>query len=153
MSTLTWRLVTRRDADGNVTLYRTRLVLPERPDLRRFAQAVIVRWPYSASDEFTLDHPGRGFPDAATNHAQLQFETALDPLMCENDDAELMLVITGQGCKEWLYYTPDRNRFRARFKALLAGKPTAPVQITFHGDARWSRWLNALKLLVAGFGA
>ena len=54
------------------------------------------------------------------------FETAFEEITW----AELVLVTTGMGLKEWVLYTADFDAFIAEFKQMLRGKARAPVTIT-----------------------
>lgn len=133
-----------------MALFRVRHLRPSRADLAAFVHAIVIRWRYAASDERAPHRLGPGFPDNTVNQAQLQFEGALDPLSCENDDAELMCVTTGMGQKEWVYYARDRDGFMARLNALLAGHAPFPVEINFYDDAEWNIWGGILKRIVPG---
>lgn len=90
---------------------------------------VSIKWPYAERDE-------DGFPAPAVRRAM----DALDAAFDEITEAELVLVTTGMGVKEWAFYTGNFGRFIDEFDGLRHGKPRAPVMITYRFDPGWQYW-------------
>jgi len=51
-----------------------------------------------------------------------------------------MLVATGLGLREWVYYTRDREQFMERLNELLQGHAAYPVEIEIYDDPDWENW-------------
>lgn len=45
--------------------------------------------------------------------------------------------ITGNGNKEWRYYTYDKDQFMSELNSGLANHKPYPVQITLYADPEW----------------
>lgn len=88
-----------------------------------------IRWPYEPANE-------SGMPDEETNTAQIQFEEALDELDSPGVSF-LMLVVTGNGRKEWHWYVSDVDAWMSILNELLAGYPIFPVHIENSHEPDW----------------
>jgi len=126
-----WRIVKVIGPTGGVVVLRLRINAPESSQGSDYATAVEVCWPYE---------PKEDLPPADVNEQQLKFERAVDELTGENGYAELVLVSTGMGVKEWLFYTTSTDRFMASMNELLSGHQAYPLDIRFYADPGWSIW-------------
>jgi hypothetical protein len=129
-----WSIVKAVNAEQNqAAILRLRTDQPVLSD--SLNTAIEVTWAYESSSPF---------PDDRDNQRMLDFERALDELSSENGYAELMQVSTGNGVKEWLYYSSDRERFMSRMNALLENHSPYPIAIRFYDDPRWEIWKDTL---------
>ena len=134
-----WRVVTLENEErGEKTVFRIRMTKPKHPDVELLQTAVEIRWPFESASTM---------PSKAENDQQLEFERALDPLTCENDNSEIVQVTTGLGVKEWIFYACDKALFMRRLNALLKGQPAYPIAIKFYDDPEWKLWKDTLELL------
>jgi hypothetical protein len=46
--------------------------------------------------------------------------------------------ITGNGGKEWRYFTYDTNEFMGKLKQCIAGQPVLPIEVKNFKDPEWS---------------
>ncbi len=51
---------------------------------------------------------------------------------------------TGNGLKELVYYTSDRERFMAAFNTALSDHPQFPLEIVFNDDPKWDDFRELL---------
>ena len=70
---------------------------------------------------------------ADTNADHIVFEDTLIPLDLEGY-SQLMLVITGNGSKEWIWYARDFDDWIGRLNAALSGHPVYPIDIEYQLD-------------------
>lgn len=126
-----WRIVKVVGPTGGIVVLRLRINMPESSRGSDYATAVEVGWPYDPNEEL---------PPADVNQQQLEFERAVDELTGENGYSELVLVSTGMGMKQWLFYTTSTDRFMASMNALLTGHQAYPLDIKFYADPGWSIW-------------
>jgi hypothetical protein len=90
---------------------------------------VFLEWPY-----------GSGLPPPNVKQRMEAFEEGIEELMFDNGFSELVMVRTGLGRRDWLFYTSDQARFMARLNGLLAGHDPYPLRITISGDPDWKAW-------------
>lgn len=127
-----WRIVTAvNDERGERAIFRLRMRRPQLANAEAFQFAVRVTWPYESATPMPT-------PEVAA--LQNRFDIALDELTGHNGFAEIVRVATGNGVKEWLFYTTDVERFGAEFNRLLEGHPRYPVSLDFEQDPEWSIW-------------
>lgn len=127
-----WRIVKAiNDETNEAAVFRLRIRKPPLGNIDAFRTAVRVTWPY------TSDSP---MPTKDVQAQQNAFDIALDELSGGNGYAELVQVSTGNGVKEWLYYTTDVEAFGASFNRLLEGHPRYPVTLQFEQDPEWRIW-------------
>ena len=115
-------------------IYRYRQSRPGGADCVAYPRALRVVWPYDALVR-------KGMPPVEDNKLQVGFEDAIVQL-CDAPHGYLMLVFTGNGRKEWLFYVGDIDRWMATFNASLSGHSPYPLQIENWPDAEWSTWQN-----------
>ena len=135
-----WTMFTWIDESGHKTLLQSR---DERPsDLRNgFATAVVMEWRYGME----------GLPDQPTMNSIYQFEDALEAI--RNDKTAVHVhTLTGNGIREWCYYTANFTEFESRFNELVSPLPKMPIEISYQADQDWLYW-QKLKSTVRGHGA
>ena len=90
---------------------------------------ILVTWTYRDSES--------GMPDGAILAAIETFETALFASLHADDWASEAAAITGNGAKQWRFYTEDAQDFMTRFTAAMTGHPVYPIEIEAHADPEW----------------
>ena len=121
---------------AEAAVIRIRTDRPSEP--KNLRSAIEISWPY------TSDSP---FPAPTDNQQMIAFEEAIDELASENGHSELVQVSTGNGVKEWLFYSADQSRFMQRMNELLKGHPVYPLQIEFYEDPDWQIWSETISAL------
>jgi hypothetical protein len=122
------------EEEGLPTIYRYRQNRPFAIGGTPYSSALRVVWEFDASVR-------NGMPPQETNELQVSFEHALAPVG-EGDVGFLMLVFTGNGRKEWLYYVTDPGVWVDRLNTLLLEHQPYPLQIEDWPDGDWSTWQN-----------
>lgn len=133
-----WFTATGEEA-GLPMVYRSRLRPPPGIETHEFPYEIRVYWPYEPANS-------RGMPDAETNADHIDFEDALLPL----DDVEhsfLMIVATGNGRKEWLWYARDFDAWIGRLNDLLKSHSVYPLDIVYELDPDWMLHRNFIDTL------
>lgn len=118
------------EQDGRTVIFRARKEAPCGIDTEDYPYYVSVFWPYKPAND-------GGMPDGDTNADHIVFEDTLIPLDLEGY-SQLMLVITGNGSKEWIWYVRDFDDWIGRLNAALSGHPVYPIDIEYQLDPEWS---------------
>lgn len=132
-----WCVVTAHndDSDERVCM-RLRIARPNLEGIESFTTAVEIEWRWA--DE------GWSPPEQVETD-QVEFEDALCDLSGDNGYSELVMVRTGFGAREWLYYTSDQARFMSELNTLLENHEQYPIDIKFYDDAGWEIWKDVLE--------
>ncbi len=130
-------LVAETEEDGMPMVYRVRQNIPDLVKVDDFPHLVCVVWEYQTD----IDN---GLPDGEVAELQALFEDALDSFIEKGGDSEHMVVVTGNGRKEWLWYTKDPDDWIAGFSEALNAHPPFPVEIQGYDAEGW-RAYNELK--------
>jgi hypothetical protein len=88
-------------------------------------------------------------PPSDQNEAQVLFEDAVDCLG-NGQHGCLMLVLTGNGRKEWLYYVRDPEEWTSVLNSCLVDHPAYPLEIGHWRDGDWSTWRNFTASMTDG---
>lgn len=117
-------------AGGNNTIVRAlaRVPLAEQRD----ARPVLVTLTWSYDGEATAGMPPRAIYDRIEG-----FEETLFAALDEEDWATEAAAITGNGARQWRFYTADAEDFMARFSATMIGHPLYPIELAATPDAAW----------------
>lgn len=135
-----WSIVEIRNPDTSVAaMIRIRTDRPA----DRLPTAIEISWPY---DSATV------FPESGENQRMVAFEEAIEELTSENGHTELVQVSTGNGVKEWLFYSHDREAFMSRMNTLLRDHPRYPLEIKFYDDPSWQIWSETHDALASRTG-
>ena len=122
------------EEEGKPLIFRSLQSVPEGSVESDYPYLISVYWPYTPANE-------GGMPDAETNEDQIVFEDALENLD-KSGVSHLMLVVTGNGRKEWHWYVKDIEDWMQRLNDSLAGKPVFPIEIENSKQPDWSLYHN-----------
>ena len=64
----------------------------------------------------------------------------LEAVLKEDAVSTLALVSTGEGLREWTYYTKSETEFMARLNYALAGIAAFPIEIHAASDPDWDMY-------------
>lgn len=117
-------------AGGNGTIIRAlaRVPLAE----QRAARTVLVSITWAYDGEATGGMPPRAVYDRIEG-----FESVLFGALDEGDWATEAAAITGNGARQWRFYTADAEVFIARFTAALTGETIYPIELEAVDDPEW----------------
>ena len=102
------------------------------PSFDRASQPVrvIIVWKYQSES---------GQPVAEDHQRMNLLEDALESTFKQSSGfATLALVSTGEGLREWTYYTRSEHEFMARLNFAFAGMPAFPIEIHPAYDPDWN---------------
>lgn len=122
------------EQEGKPVIYRSMQNVPEGEKESDFPILINIYWPFEKGEN-------NGMPDRNTNEKQIIFEDAIATLDV-NGTSHLMLVVTGNGRKEWIWYVKDSNEWVGRLNELLAGHEVYPIEIEIEKDPEWSTYHN-----------
>lgn len=122
------------EENGNTLVFRSLKSIPDGSEQASYPYLITIYWSYEPA-------ANGGMPDAATNEAQIDFENALSHLDCR-EYSHLMLVVTGNGNKEWHWYVTDVDIWMEQLNAALAEKIAYPIEIENSQQADWSLYHN-----------
>jgi hypothetical protein len=66
-----------------------------------------------------------------------KLEDLLHPALEKSGVATLVLVSTGEGLREWTYYTGSTERFMSSMNQTLRSEPPFPLEIHVGSDPEW----------------
>jgi hypothetical protein len=123
--------VATRPSDGHRIIYRYRSEFG--PSFKRSAypDRVVIAWSYKSTN---------GMPSTAERESMDRMEDLLAPHVEQSSLSVLSLVSTGEGLREWVYYTKSQGEFMAKVNVALRGHPTFPVEIDLWRDPEWTRY-------------
>jgi len=122
------------EQDGKPVIYRSLENVPEDQKESDFPNLINIYW------SFEVD-VNNGMPDSETNENQITFEDAIESLD-KKDISHLMLVVTGNGRKEWIWYVKDVDSWLNQLNELLQGHDVYPIEIKIDQDSEWSMYHN-----------
>jgi len=132
-----WSMYHWNDESG-LRILQTRDELPN--DARKnFDVGVVIEWKYEAE----------GVPDEPTMKHIYELEDAIRPIR-DDQSAIHVHTITGNGIREWCYYTADYPKFEAQFNKLVAGMPRMPIELSHQVDPGWSYWKKLKAMASSG---
>lgn len=126
------------EEDGKPLIFRGIQAVPEGSKESVYPFLMSVFWPYSPAND-------DGMPDADINEAQIVFEDALE-VLDKAGISHLMLVVTGNGRKEWHWYVKDIENWMQKLNTALAGQNTVfPIEIENSHQPDWSLYHNFMS--------
>jgi hypothetical protein len=96
-----------------------------------YPDRVIIAWTYPSDS---------GMPSTAEREAMDRMEDLLEPHVEKDGLATLVLVSTGEGLREWVYYTKSREAFMAKMNEAFKGLPRFPIEVDLWADPKWERY-------------
>jgi hypothetical protein len=121
--------------DGKPLVFRGILAVPESIRKDQLPNRMTIFWHYVPV--------GDGMPSAETNEAQIELEDALLDLDV-NELGRQVLVVTGNGRKEWHWYVKDPDNWSTQLRQRVAGH-SYPIIIERANDPHWSLYLDFLS--------
>ncbi len=117
------------DSEGNIFIYIARKQLPSEIDRQKFHHLVFITWSYEPDV--------RGMPSSETLDLMRGMETALEQGTEASEAGVKAAQITGNGKREYRYYTTNPSDFMAAFNQDLAGHNEYPLEFELFDDSSW----------------
>jgi len=122
------------EQDGKPVIYRSLERVPNNQKESDYPNLINIYWSYDVD-------VNNGMPDPKTNNNQIKFEDAIESLD-QAGISHLMLVVTGNGRKEWIWYVKDVAGWMNQLNEKLAGHDVYPIEIQINEDPEWSTYHN-----------
>jgi hypothetical protein len=119
------------EEDGVPLLFRFRTNIPV-ADTNAFPFLISIMWIYDGKRN-------EGMPDDGTLAMMDRVEDALD-WVDDSGEAFLMVVVTGNNRREWIWYTSDRQRYMALVNKAMPRQPKFPLDFATSEDASWQTY-------------
>lgn len=122
-----WRTVPAESDQGGLIMVTGRTDISKFRDNPRFNIRVTISWRYGE----------QGMPDNTTSALM---ETVTERLASEfyrDPVAVLTGLYTGDGQRDWIFYTLSLNIFGRKLNELLADLPLLPLEISAESDPEW----------------
>jgi hypothetical protein len=107
--------------------------LPDEREIKKLSTLIVVSWLLESAD-------GNGLPNEDELDEMEFFENLMDEALVEKGTARLMTVFTGEGVREWQFYTDDEEFFMRKFNEAMEGKPVLPIEIEAFEDENWDAY-------------
>ena len=120
-----------RPSDGHRIIYRYRSAFGPSFKRAQFPDRVTITWPYTSEN---------GMPSTTERESMDQLEDRLDPYVEQTSLSALVMVSTGEGLREWVYYTRSQTEFMAKLNEALRGMQQLPIKIDLWKDPTWKRY-------------
>lgn len=105
----------------------------------KYPYLIRVAWRYNALPD--------GFPDKIDEELMGRVSDALESTFSKDKAAYLVAIFTGDGQRDWLFYTKSLPLFNKIFnKALADIEETVPFEIEAREDAGWSEYREMREL-------
>ena len=98
----------------------------------RFSIRVEVSWDYQATPD--------GMPDFDTSTLMSDVQDALTKVFEDDPVAVLTGIFTGDGRREWIFYTLSTHIFGRKLNEALATFPQLPISIYCENDPQWAEY-------------
>jgi hypothetical protein len=96
-----------------------------------YPDRVILVWKYSSES---------GMPVVAERERMDRLEDLMLPAVEAKAQSVLVLVSTGEGFREWIYYTKSKSAFVDKLNETLKMSPSFPLEVHAAPDPAWSTY-------------
>ena len=103
----------------------------------KFKYRIEVSWSYQPD--------AKGMPDEATSEQMEEVENALSEVFTKDPVAVLTGIYTGEGVRDWEFYTLSLHIFQRKFNEALAPFPAHPRSFSATEDPSWEDYAQALS--------
>ena len=128
--------VAQGEKNGQPLLIRFRNEPPQGVDAKAYPLLLSCTWSYRAN--------GAGMPDAKELERMTRFEEAVESALEGSQSGYLMVVLTGNGDRDWLFYSRGEEESMRQVNQGLKGHPVYPVEFSAQRDPQWRAWRQFL---------
>jgi len=104
----------------------------------RFIYRVDVTWPYKADKS--------GMPGFEDSKIMEQVTDSLNAVFKKDPVAVMTGIYTGDGKRDWVFYTLSLHIFQRKFNQALEGLPSLPLEFHAEEDPDWEEYRNMCDL-------
>jgi hypothetical protein len=119
-------------------LYRYRAAIDPKISFSDYPILVAIAWDFE-----DYDGPFKFEGSSEEHHNDL--EESLSGLDGE-ENGFLILVMTGEGTKEWLWYVKDFESWMAKINESCSGKAVFPISISSYEEPEWGTYKKLIEM-------
>ena len=123
-----WSVI-QSEKNGKPLLIRYRSERPRDVETAAFPFLLSATWTYQANEA--------GLPAPEELELMGKFEDALESALDASQTAHLMVILTGNGERDWLWYTCGEAEAMRQVNQALKGHKPYPVEFSVQQDRRW----------------
>ncbi|MDE7154857.1 MAG: DUF695 domain-containing protein, partial [Muribaculaceae bacterium] len=124
-----WWTAPAESESGNLIMVTGRRDISKYKDNPKFKIRVEATWKYESKNG--------GMPDVATSQLMDEADTALRECFRKDPIAVLTGVYTGDGERNWVFYTLSLNIFCRKFNEALSSMELLPITLSAEEDPDW----------------
>lgn len=127
------------DADnGSLVMVTVRSDTEHFRQNKRFNIRVTINWQYASE----------GMPEKAVSEQMAKVTECLAQTFDKDPIAVMTGIYTGDGVREWVFYTLSLNIFGRKLNEALSALPVLPLNISAENDADWEEYAEACKMRI-----
>ena len=134
-----WAIAEAQD-DGKPLIFRIRSRKPSGVAPARYRHLIGVSWPYEPWNE-------SGMPAQDQVAGMQLLEDLLQPALEGPGQAFLTVVVTGNGVREWQWYSRDAGETMALVNKALSNHEPFPVEFSVQDDPKWQGYFRFQDIL------
>ncbi|MBD5322737.1 MAG: DUF695 domain-containing protein [Duncaniella sp.] len=128
-----WWTAPAESEDGHLIMVTGRRDVSRFRSNPRFNIRIEVTWRYDDSD-------ASGMPDTATSQLMEQVQEALQNEFRKDPVAVLTGIYTGDGKRDWVFYSLSTHIFGRKLNEVLAPFPLLPITVYCENDPGWEEY-------------
>lgn len=95
---------------------------------------------FSIRIEVTWKYDGDGMPDTATSQLMEQAQDNIQAILAKDPVAVLTGIYTGDGRRDWIFYSLSTHIFGKKLNEALAELPLLPITVYCENDPGWEEY-------------
>lgn len=127
-----WWTAPAESEDGHLIMVTGRRDVDKFRSNPRFSIRIEVTWKY--------DGDSTGMPDTATSQLMEEAQEALQNIFHKDPVAILTGIFTGDGQREWVFYSLSTHIFGKKLNEALAPFPMLPISVYCENDPGWQQY-------------
>lgn len=127
-----WWTAPAEGSDGKLIMVTGRRDVKKFRDNPRFDKRVEVSWKYTSASD--------GMPSKEDSEMMDEVQKRLTEAFDKDPVAVLTGIFTGDGERNWIFYTLSTNIFGKKLNEALASLPALPLEIYAENDAEWAEY-------------
>lgn len=133
-----WWTSPTESVNGQLIMVTGRRDIHKFRDNPKFNIRVEITWEYTSTGS-------SGMPDTATSELMEKVQDALQGVFTKDPVAVLTGIYTGDGERNWVFYTLSTHLFQRKINTALADFPLLPLKISAENDPSWEEY-DEMKL-------
>jgi len=136
-----WWTAPAEGENGSLILVTGRRAMQNVIETGLYRYRVEVSWPYQGDD--------KGLPLYADSKVMEEVTDALNDCFDHDPVAVMTGIYTGDGQRDWVFYTRSLQIFQRKFNETLAPFPTLPLEFEAEEDSDWQEYREMCECEVA----